>query len=147
MATTEGENERLVQEFHRRVLTESDLDAAQELLAEDYVEHNPILPGGKVEGRENMVAFWADMFEGVPDLSITEEEVVATGNRVVTRHIGRGTHDGEFIGIDPTGNQFEIDGMDLYHIEDGKIAEAWVVMDTLGMMQQLGVVPEAPLPE
>lgn len=143
MPTERPKNEQIVREFHRQVLTENDLDAVEELLAEDYVEHNPVLPDGKIRGRENMAAFWADMFEGVSDLSITEEEVVSAGNTVVTRHVGRGTHDGEFMGIEPTHNSFEIDGIDLYHIVDGKIAEGWVVIDSLGMMQQLEVVPEA----
>lgn len=144
MPTKTTEGEQLVRDFHRRVLTDNDLDAAEELLAEDYVEHNPMLPDGEIRGRENMIAFWADMFDGVSDLAITEDEVVSAGNRVVTRHVGRGTHDGEFMGIEPTGNTFEIDGIDCYHIEDGKIAEGWVVVDSLGMLQQLGVVSDLP---
>lgn len=144
MATTEAENEKLVRDFHERVLTENDLDAAEELLAEAYVERNPLLPDGEIRGRENMVAFWADMFEAVSDMSVTEEEVLATGAAVVTRHVGRGTHDGEFMGMEPTGKAFEVRGIDLYHVEDGRLAEGWVAIDTLGMMRQLGVVPEPP---
>lgn len=133
---------RLVREFHRRILTEHDLEAADELLAPGYVEHNPVLPDGAIHGREKMVAFWSEMFEGVSDLAITEEEIVTTGDRVVTRHVGAGVHDGHFLGLEPTGNRFEIDGMDLYHVEDGRLAEGWVVIDALGMMQQLGALPE-----
>lgn len=138
MATTKAENEQLVQEFHRRILTENDFSAADELLAEDYVEHNPMLPEGRIEGREKMVEFWADMFKGSSDLSITERELISDGDTVASRTVGHGTHDGEFMDLEPTGTEFEVNGMDFYHIQDGKIAEAWVCVDSLGLMEQLG---------
>lgn len=138
--TTEEENEDLVRAFHERVLTENDLGAAEELLAEDYVEHNPVLPDGEIRGRENMIEFWRELFEGASDLSITEREMVCEGDTVVSRTVARGIHDGEFMGLPPTGNEFEVPGMDLYHVEDGEIVEAWVAVDSLGMMEQLGAV-------
>jgi predicted SnoaL-like aldol condensation-catalyzing enzyme len=81
MATEELEPERVIQEFHRRIPSEQDLDAAEELLAPDYVEHNPILPDGAIRGREEMVAFWSELFDGVSDMEITEAEIVSEGNR------------------------------------------------------------------
>lgn len=145
MATEELEPERVVQEFHRRILSEQDLDAAEDLLTPDYVEHNPILPDGVIRGRDEMVAFWSEMFDGVSDMEITEQEIVSEGNTVVTRHTGRGRHDGEFMGIEPTGESFEMEGIDLYHVEDGKLTEAWVAMDSMQLLEQLGVAPEAPV--
>lgn len=140
MSTTETENEQLVREFHRRILTENDFDAADELLVEDYVEHNPVLPEGKIQGREKMIGVWEDMFEEASDLSIIEQDVISDGNIVASRTIARGTHDFEFMGVEPTGNEFEVPGMDFYRIEERKIAESWVCVDSLGMMQQLGAI-------
>lgn len=144
MSTKKLEPEGVVQAFHRRILTEQDLDAAEELLAEDYVEHNPLLPDGEIRGRDEMVAFWAEMFEAIADMGITEQEIVVEGNTVVTRHTGRGRHVGEFMGLEPTDETFEVEGIDLYHVENGKLAEAWVSMDSMQLLQQLGAVPEAP---
>lgn len=143
MTTTdqsEVEHIDIVSEFHQRVLTEKDLDAVEDLVAEDYVEHNPALPDGVLRGRENLVEFWAGLFEAFPDLWISEEDAFAEGDTVVTRHVGRGTHEGEFMDLEPTGREFEIDGIDVYRIEDGKLAESWINLDMMGMMQQLGVI-------
>lgn len=138
---TESAPAELVREFHQRVLTEKDLDAAEDLLATDYVEHNPAFPEGELRGRENLVEFWEGLFEAFPDLWIKEEDVLVEGDTVVTRHVGRGTHEGTFMDLDATGKEFEIDGIDVYRIEDGKIAESWISLDMLGMMQQLGAIP------
>lgn len=147
MPTSEADSRTLVREFHRRILTEKDLDAVDELLTEDYVEHNNALPDGEMRGRESIKQFWEGFFEAFPDLSVTEEFTVAEDNLVVTRHRGGGTHEGEFMGIPSSGNEFEINGIDIFRIEDGRIAEAWVSLDSLGMMQQLGLVPEDATPE
>lgn len=141
-ATTQSEaaNIEVVREFHQRVLTEHDLDAVDELVASEYVEHNPALPDGELRGRERLVDFWTGLFEAFPDLWISEEDAFAEGDTVVTRHVGRATHEGEFMGIEPTGEEFEIDGIDVYRVENGKLAESWISLDMIGMMQQLGVV-------
>lgn len=131
----------MVQAFHQRVLTEKDLEAAEDLVAADYVEHNPALPDGVLEGRDALIEFWEDLFEAFPDLWVDEADVLVEGDTVVTRHVGRGTHEGPFLDLDATGNEFEIDGIDVYRIEDGRIAESWINLDMLGMMQQLGAVP------
>lgn len=137
---TETRNVDLVREFHRAVLTDKDLGAAEELLTPGYVEHNPALPGGELAGRDAMVDFWADLFEAFPDLAITEEDILVEGDTVVTRHTGRATHEGAFMDLEPTGNEFVVDGIDVYAVEDGRIAEAWVNIDMLGMLQQLGAM-------
>ena len=95
--------------------------------------------GGR--GRETLVEFWKGLFEAFPDLWIDEEDAFAEGDTVVTRHVGRGTHEGAFMDLEATGNEFEIDGIDIFRVEDGKIAESWISLDMMGMMQQLGVIP------
>lgn len=138
---TETRNADLVREFHEAVLTEKDLGAAEELLDPGYVEHNPALPGGEIRGRDTMIDFWTGLFEAFPDLSITEEDVLVEGDTVVTRHTGRATHEGEFMDLEATGNDFIVDGISVYRIEAGRIAEAWISLDMLGMLQQLGAMP------
>ncbi len=144
MATTDrstDENIEVVREFHQRVLTEKDLDAVEDLVAEDYVEHNPAFPDGVLRGREHLIEFWEGLFDAFPDLWIKEEDAFAEGDTVVTRHVGRGTHEGAFMDLEPTGEEFEIDGIDIYVVEDGKLAESWISLDMFGLMQQLGVIP------
>lgn len=140
MTTTMDANKRLVRSFHERILSEHDLDAAEDLLAEDYTEHNPVLPEGHIRGRDDMVRFWERMFQGASDLTLTEREIIAEGDYVACRTVATGVHDGEFMGLEPMGNAFELPGMDFFRIEDGKIAESWVYVDSLGMMEQLGAM-------
>jgi steroid delta-isomerase-like uncharacterized protein len=76
-----------------------------------------------------------------PDWVETVDEVIAEGDKVVIRVTGRGTHEGEFQGIPPTGRQVIATGVGIGRIENGRIAEAWAAYDALGLMQQLGAVP------
>ena len=76
-----------------------------------------------------------------PDLRVTLEDDIAEGNKVVSRWRAQGTHQGELMGIAPTGNQMAITGITIDRIEEGKIVEEWENWDALGMMQQIGAVP------
>jgi predicted ester cyclase len=75
------------------------------------------------------------------DISITVEDQIAEGDKVVSRWTIRGTHKGEYMGIAPTGKQVTITGISIYRIEKGKIVEDWANSDMLGMLQQLGAIP------
>jgi steroid delta-isomerase-like uncharacterized protein len=81
------------------------------------------------------------LYKAFPDLDVTIEDIVAEGDKVVMRFIFRGTHNGEFLGIAPTGKKFTEAGITIFRIAGGKIAEAWAVHDTFGLMQQLGAIP------
>lgn len=144
--TTESTNKALVREFHERIMNGKDLAAAPELLAADYVEHNPAVPDGRLEGRDAAVEFWGALFDAFPDLEIDELDLLADGDTVVVRQRGRGTHEGPFLDVEPTGASFDIDGVSTWRIEDGAIAESWVIIDTLGMFQQIGAIPEPGAP-
>lgn len=137
-------NKQLVRRLHEEVWNEGNMDIVDELLAEDYLEHNPIVPDeirGREAYKENVSAF-REAFSG---FEIIPEDVIAEGDIVVFRHSGQGTHDGEFMGIEPTGNTFEISGVVAHRIVNDQIAEAWVNVDALGLLMQLGAVtpPEA----
>lgn len=142
MSTTEAANKRLVREFHDRIFNEKELAAAEELLTPDYLEHNPAIPGGTLDGRDEAVEFWESLFDAFPDMSITEEDVLAEGDTVVVRQTGSGTHEGPFLEFEATGNSFEVKGVSTWRIEDDRIAESWINLDTLGLLQQLGAIPE-----
>ena len=78
----------------------------------------------------------------MPDLAVIIEDMLAEGEKVATRYTLEGTHGGELFGVPPTGKRLSIKSMTIERVSEGKIREHWRVTDTLGMMQQLGVVPE-----
>jgi predicted ester cyclase len=80
-------------------------------------------------------------FIAFPDFHITVDEMIAEGDKVAARWTATLTHEGEFMGIPPTGVQATISGMVIYRFADGKIVEIWHIGDSLGLLQQLGVVP------
>ena len=117
------------------------LDAADEIYAPDYVGHEPTT--GDIRGVEAAKQFAASMRQAFPDLQTTIEDQVAEGDKVVTRFSARGTHQGETEDFGPpTGNRIEVTGITIEQFADGKIVEDWTNFDALGMMQQLGLIPE-----
>jgi predicted ester cyclase len=116
-------------------------DLAEEIFTVDYVNHDPSLPdfGSGPEAANQAARLYRDAF---PDARITVEDQVAEGDRVATRWSARGTHQGELVGVDPTGNEVQITGITISRIEGSKIAEDWINYDALGMMQQIGAIPE-----
>jgi predicted ester cyclase len=82
------------------------------------------------------------MMKAFPDYHVTIEDQIAVADKVVTRYTARGTQQGELMGISPTGKEGSVTGIDIDRVSGGKIVEHWSEADTLGMMQQLGAVPE-----
>ncbi len=118
------------------------LDAVEELIATDYVSYEPT--SGETRGIEGARQFAATYRQAFPDLENTVEDMVAEGDKVVVRFRARGTHEGETEAFGPaTGKRMDITGITIKRVVDGKIAEAWTNFDALGMMQQLGMIPEA----
>src|SRR5215213_8412963 len=113
-------------------------DALQEVYADDIVMHEP---DEDVRGIEGLTQFVSMIRSALPDLSITLEDDLAEGEKVVSRWRAQGTHQGELMGIAPTGNEVAITGITIHRIEDGKIVEEWENWDALGLMQQIGAVP------
>ena len=112
-------------------------DALQEVYADDIVMHEP---DEDVRGIEGLKQFVSMIRSALPDLRITLEDDIAEGNKVVSRWRAQGTHQGELMGIAPTGNHVAITGITIHRIEDGKIVEEWENWDALGLMQQIGAV-------
>jgi steroid delta-isomerase-like uncharacterized protein len=134
------ENKALVRRYVEEVVNQRNLDLVDEIFAPDFVEYgaNP----DQVSGVEGLKHFFVMLRSGFPDFEGTLEDLFAEEDKVVLRFTFRGTHQGEFMGIAPTGKQVTMPGIDIFRIADGKIVELWGQEDILGMMQQIGAIPE-----
>ena len=132
------ENKALVERCVEEFWNEGNAAAADELFAPDAQIH---LPAGEVVDVDGLKGFTGAFLGSFPDWHSTFEELVAEGDRVAERWIGRGAHRGELQGIAPTGKRVEVPGSVFYRIVKGKIVEFRGQLDMMGMMQQLGVMP------
>jgi steroid delta-isomerase-like uncharacterized protein len=117
------------------------LDALDELVAFNYVDHNA-LPG-MPPGRESLKQAYRLFSQAFPDVYFTLEDLVAEGDRVAARGTVRGTHRGDFFGLPATGKQATWTGIHIFRIADDKAVEGWLELDQLSLMQQLGAIPAA----
>ena len=125
---------RLAAAFNRH-----DLTALDELATDDVVYHE--LPPGLPPGRAGYTAFSQLFLDAFPDLELTIHDLVAEGDKVAARLSFSGTHQGEFLGVAPTGRGVEVTGLTIIRLAGGRVAEQWEQFDMLGLMQQLGVIP------
>jgi len=137
-----GTNKEVIQAFLNEVINEGRLERTDDLVKEDFVELDP-LPGQE-QGREGLKAVIHQLRTAFPDMHWVVKELVAEGDKVVTRFVWTGTHRGEFIGIPATGRSVEVKGVVIDRLEDGKMADSRILMDTFGLMQQLGLNPAPP---
>ena len=135
-----AENKELSRRF-TELFSTGDEALAEEVLSPDIVFHRTT-GDGEVRGIEGMKAFLSGYRRAFPDARSTVEDQIAEDDKVVTRWRARGTHRGDLGPIPPTGREFEMEGVTIERIADGKIAEVWVARDELGLLRQLGVVPE-----
>lgn len=138
MAISTKENEQIARSVPEEIATKRNLDRIDEVFAEDFVEHSSF--GEEMRGRQAVRETIQSVLDAFPDFEATVEETVAEGDLVAMRVTWRGTHEGPFMGIEPTGKSFETQSMIFTRIEDGTITERWVVPDALGMLTQLGVI-------
>lgn len=121
-----------------RIWNEGDLDAIDELYAENFAGHDPQNP---LQGRDAMRAWVQEARSVVPDFHINLHETISEGDISVTRWTVSGTQRKEWRGMPPTGKAFVITGMTMSKFDGDKIVESWVNADNLGMLAQLGVIP------
>jgi steroid delta-isomerase-like uncharacterized protein len=134
------ENKDFVRRGWEEVANQKNMDALEEFYAADAVWHEP---GQVLQGLEEIRQYVALNFAAFPDVNFTIEDVIAEGDKVVTRWTVRGTHQGETEEYGPpTGRQIELEGLTISRIEGGKIVEEWERFDNLSFMQQLGLAPE-----
>lgn len=134
------ENKAIIRRNLEEFWNQKKYEVAEELQAPDYTFHDPAAPPiNSAEGYKQFAMMYHTAF---PDLHFTIEDIFGEGDRVCLRWSCTGTHEGELMGIPPTGKTVNTLGNDILRIADGKIAEQWVNWSTLSMLQQLGVVPE-----
>lgn len=121
------------------ILNSRDLDRFDEMIAEDYINHNPYA----AQGLAGVKGIFAAILDGVPDLSVTAEDVFvsADGLKVVGRYRYEGTHAGTFMGFAATGNRFAMRSIDIWRVAEGRCVEHWDELNMLDVFTQVGAVP------
>jgi len=139
-------NKNVVRRLFEEVWNKGNLPVADQLFASTYRHHDPSTLdfGQGPESEKSRVNLYRTAF---PDLRLTVEDLISEGETVMARWSCRGTHKGDLSGIAPTGKQFTISGISIARFISGKMVEGWVNWDALGLMQQLGVVPELAKPK
>lgn len=138
MTTREQEHKELTRRFHEEVWAKRNLDYIDELVAESFVGHDPALPE-PVRGPAGVRETATVLQSAFPDATVELDHLVADGDLLAIHRTLTGTHDGEFMGIEPTGTEATIPGMAIYRFGDGEVVEEWQVIDMFGLLVQLGV--------
>jgi steroid delta-isomerase-like uncharacterized protein len=124
-------------------LNAGDIDGFGDLLADDFVEHE-VSPGLEPT-KEGVKDFFRMYLAAFPDLRMEPEDVLPSGDKVIARTRGTGTHRGDFMGLPATGRSIDVELIDIMRFrDDGLVQEHWGVFDALTMMQQLGAIPDTP---
>jgi predicted ester cyclase len=118
-----------------------DFDRARGIFADDYVNHNPPPFPGADAGRDGNLLAMRTLVEAFPDAQATTDHLLAEGDLVVVHDTVRGTHEGDLMGVSPTGKQVEVEFIHVFRIAGGRIAERWGLIDAMGLMQQIGALP------
>jgi steroid delta-isomerase-like uncharacterized protein len=126
--------------FH--VWNTHDAEAAASLVADDYKRHDP--SATDIDGPDAQRAFMQEVFTAFPDIRLEELHRVAEGDLIASHLVFTGTHEAEIWGIPATRATVRFEGQELYRVTDGKIAEQFVLLDSLGLLQQLGAIPGPP---
>ena len=129
----------VVERFDEEIYRKGNIDAADELVSEDFRHHAPF---PTPQGREGFKQFLAQFRQAFPDVTSTTEDVIVDGDKAAIRYTARGTHRGDFMDIPPTGREIAVQGISVYRVADGKVTDEWAQPDIVGMMQQMGVAPE-----
>jgi len=133
------DNKQFMNSFIEEVINRQNLDAIDKMASEDFIEHMPF--PGQGPGREGLKFAIGSMHTGFPDMNWTTLEQIAEGEKVVSRFVWRGTHNGEFMGIPPTNKKVEVWGIVIDVVRDGLFSESRIIIDTVGLLQQLGAMP------
>ncbi|WP_231188828.1 ester cyclase [Haladaptatus sp. DYF46] len=140
MSTTTEENEQVTQRINEEVWEQHNFDAIDELVAEDYVLHDQSMPE-PMRGRE-VYREMAEMGAGIIDGPIVTEQLISIDDYVIGRWSQTGEFVGEMMGIEPTHEEVTVTGIDINRFEDGKLAETWQEVNILGMLMQIGALPD-----
>lgn len=133
------ENKALVRRWFAE-LDKGNWQIVDDLIAVDYIDHNPPLPE-MAPGREGVKQANALLRGAFPDVRHRIEDQIAEGDKVVTRVTARATFTGEILGIPPNGKLITVEGIAIHRIAGGQFVEHWATADNLSLYQQLGAIP------
>jgi steroid delta-isomerase-like uncharacterized protein len=137
--TAEKANIALVRKFFDVGPSKGDIAAADALLHPEFSLHTPLpTPGPAIEEMNTVITTCRAAFHG---LHVTIDDIMADGNKVIARFTARGTHNGEFMSVPPTGKAITLTAIEIFRVKDGKIVELWGEVNMMGLMQQLGMLP------
>jgi steroid delta-isomerase-like uncharacterized protein len=125
----------LVRRFHEELLAARDPAVVDSFFGDGFVSHN--MPPGFPEGREGVKRFFETFRDAFPDVTVEIDELVEDGDRVAVATTFTGTHNGELMGMAPTGRSVSVTGIDIVRVEDGRIVEHRGLTDIAGLMRQL----------
>ena len=137
------DNKMLVRHLFDEIWNKGNITFVEEVASPDWVAHGN-LPGQEMPGLAGVRRFIAIYRTAFPDIHIAIEDQVAEGDKVVTRWTAGATHTGPLMNIPPTGKRVTVSGIGIHRVVGGKIVEQWGIDDTLGLMQQLGILPPLP---
>lgn len=132
-------NKELERRFIEEAFNEGALAVVDEVCAADYVGHTSTR-AEPLDGPAEIKEYIELTRTAFPDIELDLEHVIADGDRVASHWVATGTHQGELMGIEPTGRTYRARGMEITRVDNGKIAEQWHVGDQMGMLQQLGII-------
>ena len=130
-------HEQHLAEIYIEMLNTHEPDMVDQFVAEDYINHNDFVADGREANRQ----LWTAFFAGLPDLSVTMEDLVISGDRVVGRFTYRATHTGNFMGIPASGKAVEMRSIDIWRVADGMFVEHWDELNLMQVFQQMGALP------
>jgi predicted ester cyclase len=133
------QNKDVVRRFIEEVFAKCNVDAADELATPDFTPHS--WPGVE-PGIENLKQGQRRVSAGLADVSMKIEDMIAEGDKVAVRLTAHACQEGEFMGLPASGREYTISETHIFRVSDGKVAEHWVNADMLGLMQQLGALPD-----
>ena len=129
----------IVHIYFEQLWNQGNLDVADSIVTPNYVLHDPNFLFGDLNGPEGLKQFVRVNRTAFPDIHFSIEDQIAEGNKMGTRWVATGTHDGIYMGIAPTGNRITVAGFALHHLEGSKIVEEWVNYAALDLLRQLGL--------
>ena len=129
-------NKKVIGEFAESVFVKKDLSAVDKYMRTDYVQHNHLVK----QGASGFKEFFSTWFASVPDWQYTLKKIVAQGDEVWAYGTYAGTLNKDWLGVTASGQKYSVDAVDIFRVQEGKLAEHWDVMDIYGLFKQLGVI-------
>lgn len=138
VSMTREEMKALIERLHL-IWNTADLTAIPDVYSPDFIVHwSRTADPPESHGHEGIRCAIQDTRAAFPDWQERVVDLVIEGNRIVTRYVSTGTHQGSFLELEPTGRRIEIDEISIFRVENGKVAEQWCLVDDLTLMRQLG---------